>query len=116
MSPGVSYLIHRITSGPRADQLEEQAQVARASEGDRAAVDLILSSNFAYVVHIAKEFRGCTLPFEDVVAEGCVGLLKAIRRYRAGSGTRFMTYASFWVRKSIREAVTIQPHTVHVPR
>jgi RNA polymerase sigma factor (sigma-70 family) len=115
-SPGVAYLIRRLTPGRRAELLEEQAQVARASLGDRTAVDAVLSANFAYVVHIARAFRGSTLPFEDVVAEGCVGLLKAIRRYRPESGTRFMTYASFWVRKSIREAVAVQPHTIHVPR
>jgi RNA polymerase sigma factor (sigma-70 family) len=69
-----------------------------------------------YVIHIAKEFRGRGLPFEDVIAEGCVGLLKAIRRYRAANGTRFMTYASFWVRKEILAAVADQPHAIHVTR
>jgi len=76
----------------------------------------LISSNLAYVVHIAKEFRGSSLPFEDVIAEGCIGLLKAIRRYRATNGTRFMTYASFWVRKEIIAAVSDQTQTIHVPR
>lgn len=114
--PAVSYLLRRISHGPRPERMEEQAQVARASHGDRRAVDLLVSSNFAYVVHLAKEFRGRGLPFEDVIAEGCVGLLKAIRGYRATNGTRFMTYASSWVRKQMIDAVSNQPHTVHVPR
>jgi len=76
----------------------------------------LISSNLAFVVHIAREFRGRAVPFEDLIAEGCVGLLKAIRRYRAVNGTRFMTYASFWVRKEILAAVAVQPHAVRVPR
>jgi RNA polymerase sigma factor (sigma-70 family) len=116
LDTSVSYLLRRITFGPRPERLEEQVQVARASEGDRGAIGLLVASNFAYVVHVAKEFRGRGLPFEDVIAEGCVGLLKAVHRYRATNGTRFMTYASFWVRKEILAAIAHQPHEIHVPR
>lgn len=112
----VSYLLRRIPRGPRPERADEQAQVARASNGDRGAAEALISSNLAYVVHIAKEFRGSSLPFEDIIAEGCIGLLKAIRRYRAENGTRFMTYASFWVRKEIIAAVSDQTQTIHVPR
>ena len=115
-SSSVSYILGRITRGPRPERADEQALIARAARGDRGAVELLISANLAYVVHLAKEFRGRGLPFEDLIAEGCVGLLKAIRRYRAANGTRFITYASFWVRKEILAAVTDQPHTVHVPR
>jgi RNA polymerase sigma factor (sigma-70 family) len=115
-SPSVSYLLRRITRGPRPERTEEHAQVARASHGDRGATALLMASNFAYVVHIAMEFRGRGVPFEDLIAEGCVGLLKAICRYRAANGTRFMTYASFWVRKEILAAIAQQPHAIHVPR
>ena len=115
-SPSVSNYLRQITRGPRPERHDEHAQVARACRGDREAIDLLISANLAYVVHIAKEFRGRGLPLEDVIAEGCVGLLKAIRRYRAESGTRFMTYASFWVRKEILAAISDQPHTIHVPR
>lgn len=115
-SSSVSYVLSRITRGPRPERADEQTLIARASRGDRDAVELLISSNLAYVVHLAKEFRGRGLPFEDLIAEGCVGLLKAIRRYRAANGTRFITYASFWVRKEILAAVSDQPHTVHIPR
>ena len=114
--PSVSNYLRNITRGPRPERHDEHEQVARACRGDREAIDLLISANLAYVVHIAKGFRGRGLPFEDVIAEGCVGLLKAIRHYRAERGTRFMTYASFWVRKEILAAITDQPHTIHVPR
>jgi RNA polymerase primary sigma factor len=115
-SSSVSYYSQRIIRGPRPELTDEQAQVARASRGDREAVEALISSNLPYVIHIAKEFRGRGLPFEDLIAEGCVGLLKAIRGYRAANGTRFMTYATFWVRKQILAAAADQPHTIHVPR
>lgn len=115
-SPSVSYVLRQISRGPRPDRADEHSLVARASRGDRDAVDLLISSHLAYVVHIAKEFRGRGLPFEDLISEGCVGLLKAIRRYRPAEGTRFMTYASFWVRKEVLAAVSDQPNAVHVPR
>ncbi len=115
-SPSVSSYLRQITRVPRPERHDEHAQVARACRGDREAIDLLVSTNLAYVLHIAKEFRGRGLPFEDVIAEGCVGLLKAIRHYRAERGTRFMTYASFWVRKEILAALSDQPHAIHVPR
>jgi RNA polymerase sigma factor (sigma-70 family) len=98
------------------ERTDEQAQVARACHGDREAIGHLLGSNLAYVVRIAMEFRGRGVPFEDLIADGCVGLLKAIHHYRAVKGTRFMTYASFWVRKEILAALEHQPHTVYVPR
>ena len=111
-----SYLFRHVARTPRPDRPDEEAQVARASNGDREAIGLLFLANFPGVVHIAKEFRGRGLPLGDVIAEGCVGLLKAIRGYRAANGTRFMTYASFWVRKEILAAVADQPHAIHVPR
>ena len=115
-SPSVSHVLNRIDRGPRPELSDEQAQVARARAGDREATDALIASNLPYVVHVAKEFRGRGVPFEDLIAEGCVGLLKAIRGYRAANGTRFMTYATFWVRKEILLAVVDQPHAIHVPR
>jgi len=115
-SPNVSNYLRQITRVPRPERHDEHDQVARACRGDREAIELLISTNLAYVLHIAEEFRGRGLPFEDVIAEGCVGLLKAIRHYRPERGTRFMTYASFWVRKEILAAISDQPHSIHVPR
>jgi RNA polymerase sigma factor (sigma-70 family) len=115
-SPSVSHYLRQITRGPRLELTAEQAQVASAKDGDRKAVESLISSNLPFVVHVAKEFRDRGVPFEDLISEGCVGLLKAIPRYRPVRGTRFMTYASFWVRKELLAAVVDRPHTIHVPR
>jgi RNA polymerase sigma factor (sigma-70 family) len=56
------------------------------------------------------------VPFEDLVGEGCVGLLKAVRRFEPSTGTRFTTYASFWIRKQMLQALGDQTRVIHVPR
>src|SRR5258705_12592325 len=94
-SASVSHFLRGTIGGPRPERIEEQAQVERARNGDRAALDLLIASNVRGVVHIAKAFRGRGVPFDDLIAEGCVGLLKAIHHYNAARGTRFMSYASF---------------------
>jgi RNA polymerase sigma factor (sigma-70 family) len=114
-SSSVSYFLRNVPRGPRPERDDEQARVERASRGDSQATAELLSSNLPFVISAAKEFRGRGLPLDDLIAEGCVGLLKAIRRYRAVNGTRFMTYASFWIRKEMLIAAARQPHTVHVP-
>jgi len=87
---------------------------ARRDEGD--AKDQVLRSHLAFVIRLAMEFRNRGVPFEDLINEGCVGLLKAIRRFEPGHGARFMTYAAFWIRKAMLDALASQPRVVHVPR
>lgn len=76
----------------------------------------LAEENLSFVVHIAKRYRDRGVPFEDLVAEGSVGLMKAVRRFDPANGTRFTTYASFWIRKAIIDALLEQPRTVHLPR
>ena len=100
----------------RPGREEEGAITDRARRHDAQAIERLVIANLPFVVHVAKDFRGRGVPFEDLLSEGCVGLLKAIRRFDPASGTRFMTYASFWVRKAILQALVDQPRTVRVPR
>src|SRR5882762_9095684 len=93
----VSYILRGTMRGPRPERIEEQTQVARARSGDREALDLLIASNVRDVVRIARLFCGRGVPFDDLIAEGCVGLLKGIRHYNPENGARLMTYASFWI-------------------
>src|SRR5258708_436898 len=115
-SASVSHFLRGTIREPRPERIEEQAQIARARDGDRGALDLLIESNVLGVVYIAKAFRGRGVSFDDLIAEGCVGLLKAIRRYNAACGTGFMTYASFWIRKEILAALAEQPNAIRVPQ
>ena len=95
---------------------EELALARQARTGDRSALDRLVRCHIRFVVHVAKEFRGRGVPLEDLVAEGSVGLLKAVSRFDPEAGTRFMTFASFWVRKSILQALVDQPRVVRITR
>jgi RNA polymerase sigma factor (sigma-70 family) len=114
-SASVSYFIRRIPRRPRPDLPDEQVEVARANDGDGRATEALISSHLPFVIQMAKELGGRGVPLDDLIAEGCVGILKAIRHYRAANGTRFMTYASFWIRKEILAAVAVQPNVIRVP-
>jgi RNA polymerase primary sigma factor len=114
-SATVAFLKSRVRSVPRPELPVEQSNVAQARRGDREALAHLLAASLSGVIAIAKEHRGRGVPLDDLISEGCVGLLKAVRRYRAENGTRFMTYAAFWIRKEILAAIAEQPHAVHVP-
>jgi RNA polymerase sigma factor (sigma-70 family) len=114
--PSSWHVLRGAIQAPRLERIEESAQIARARNGDPEALDFLIASSIRGVVRIAKMFRGRGVPFDDLIAEGCVGLLHAIRRYNATTGTRFMTYASFWIRKEILTALAEQPNAIHVPQ
>jgi RNA polymerase primary sigma factor len=96
--------------------LEEELSLARRVEkGSRAARDELVEANLGFVVKIALEYRSLGLPLEDLLAEGNVGLLEAARRYDSTKECKFVTYAVWWVRKSILEAAAKQTRQVRVP-
>jgi|RhiMethySRZTD1v2_1073278.scaffolds.fasta_scaffold46671_5 RNA polymerase sigma factor (sigma-70 family) len=80
------------------------------------STDTIIRSNMPFVTHVARRYRDRGVPLEDLVAEGTVGLIKAARRFDPDNGTRFTTYASFWIKKAIIEALLERPRVVHLPR
>jgi RNA polymerase primary sigma factor len=110
-----SYLRHADSSS-RPSPEEEWELVQRARRRDSDAADQLLRSYLAFVIGVTMEFRGRGVPFEDLIHEGCLGLLKAIDRFDPLRGARFMTYASFWVRKAVLDALSEQPRMVRVPR
>lgn len=73
----------------------------RVQEGDRKAWDRLIASNLALVAMTARPLRHSELPFADLVQEGILGLIQAARRYDESKGTRFSTYAVWWIRKAI---------------
>jgi RNA polymerase sigma factor (sigma-70 family) len=85
--------------------------LAEAEEARRA----LACAHLRFVVSIASRYRNLGLPFEDLVSEGNIGLMQAARLYDPAHGTRFMTYAVYWIRRAILRALTAQRTLVHVP-
>jgi RNA polymerase sigma factor (sigma-70 family) len=80
------------------------------------AIENLVHSNLPFVTYVARRYKDRGVPLEDLIAEGTLGLMKAVRRFDPKNGARFTTYASFWIKKAIIEALLERPRVVHLPR
>jgi len=87
----------------------------RAKAGDQKARQRLIEKNLRLVVSVAKKYRGYGLPFEDLIQEGNVGLIKAVEKYDPERGFRFATYATWWIRQAVGRAVADKARTIRVP-
>ena len=95
---------------------EEEVELSRrAKVGDRRARQRLIEKNLRLVVSVAKKYRGVGLPFEDLIQEGNIGLMKAIDKYDPERGFRFSTYATWWIRQAVQRAVADKGRTIRVP-
>jgi RNA polymerase sigma-32 factor len=74
-------------------------------EGDRATADTLITSHLRLVGKVAMRYRGYGLPMADVIEEGNVGLMQAVRRFDAGRDCRLATYALWWIKATVQEYV-----------
>jgi RNA polymerase sigma-32 factor len=86
---------------PKLDRAGELSLATAYHEGDKASGDKLVSCNLRFVVKIAVGYCGYGFKLSDLVAEGNIGLLQAVRRFEPERGLRFMTYASYWVRAHV---------------
>jgi RNA polymerase primary sigma factor len=108
------YLAH-IGQGNLLTHREEIDLSVRAKAGDRRARQRLIEKNLRLVVSVAKKYRGMGLPFEDLIQEGNIGLMKAVEKFDPDRGWRFSTYATWWVRQAVQRAVADKGRTIRVP-
>jgi RNA polymerase primary sigma factor len=94
---------------------EEQALARRIQKGDDAALQKLVSANLKYVVKMANKFIGMGVSVDDLIQEGNIGLIEAAKRYQPTADTKFLTYAKFWIRKSLNLALCQHGRTVRLP-
>ena len=94
---------------------EEIELTKRIRQGDRKSLEQMIESNLRFVITIAKEYQGRGLPREDLIAEGNLGLVRAVQRYDEGVGVKFTTYAVWWIRQGILSALAEKARMVRLP-
>ncbi len=94
---------------------QEVTLAQRVEQGDPAAIAALAQANLRLVVSVARRYVNRGLPMEDLVAEGNIGLLRAVKKYEWRRGYRFSTYAVWWIRQAITRAIANQAHTIRVP-
>lgn len=96
--------------------VEEEAELARKIKaGDRKALDRLTKANLRFVVSVAKQYQNQGLSLLDLINEGNIGLIKAAEKFDETRGFKFISYAVWWIRQSILQAIAENGRIVHVP-
>lgn len=113
-SPLETYL-REINETPLLNAEEEKLLAYRIEDGDSEARDRMVRANLRLVVNIARSYTGKGLSLQDLIEEGNLGLLRAVEGFDPSMNTRFSTYASYWIKQSIKRALVNTAKTIRIP-
>ncbi|MEN9912625.1 MAG: hypothetical protein RLY66_33 [Candidatus Parcubacteria bacterium] len=100
---------------PLLTRKEELMLAKRIKKGDAEAREHMIKANLRLVVTVAKRYMNMGVPFLDLINEGNIGLMRAVEKFKPGKGAKLSTYASFWIRQSIRRLLSNQARTIRIP-
>jgi len=107
--------LREIKAYPLLTREKEAALAPRIRAGDEAALDTLVCANLRFVVSIAKRYQAAGVSLLDLINEGNLGLVRASRKFDGAKGARFITYATWWVRQAIIQALTANTHAIRLP-
>jgi RNA polymerase primary sigma factor len=113
-SPLETYL-REINETPLLTAKQEKDLARRIATGDSEARDQMVRANLRLVVNIARGYTGKGLALQDLIEEGNLGLLRAVEGFDPDMNTRFSTYASYWIKQSIKRALVNTAKTIRIP-
>lgn len=108
------YLKEVATSKPLTSD-EEIALASRIRQGDLKARAKLIEANLKFVISIARQYRHCNLPLEDLISAGNIGLITASERFDETKGFKFISYAVWWIRQSILQTVKEHSRLMRLP-
>ncbi len=107
--------LKEISRIPLLSREDEAALARRVRAGDAAAKASLTEANLRLVVQIARRYLNRGLPLPDLIEEGNIGLLRAVEKFDGTRGTRFSTYATWWIRQAVVRALANQARTIRLP-
>ena len=113
-APLETYL-HEVNETPLLTAIQERQLATAIGEGNGAARDHMVRANLRLVINVARSYGGRGLSLQDLIAEGNLGLLRAVEAFHPSMNTRFSTYASYWIKQSIRQALISTAKTIRIP-
>jgi RNA polymerase primary sigma factor len=113
---GLEWYLDHIKTTPLLSAQEEKQLARRIREHcDPIAREQMIQANLRLVVKIAKEYSNPGMTLSDLIAEGNLGLMRAVEDFNPDAGVRFSTYASWWIKQSIKKALINSGQSVHIP-
>ncbi len=114
-SASIEKYLTDINKEERIDSEEEAVLARRIREGDKAALDKLTKANLRFVVSVAKQYQGQGLSLNDLINEGNLGLITAAQKFDETRGFKFISYAVWWIRQSILQALAEDSRLVRLP-
>ena len=111
----IGLYLREISQVPLLTPQEEVKLAAQIKRGNKKARETMIKANLRLVVKIAHDFSNYGLPLLDLVSEGNIGLMKAVERFDPKKGGKLSTYASWWIKQSIKRALANQSKTIRLP-
>lgn len=111
----IEFYFREISKYPPISTEEEKELINKAKKGDKLALEKLILSNLRFVVEIASKYKDMGVPFEDLINEGNMGLIKAVEHFDPEKGVKFLSYAIWWIRQSIMKNLDEHSQLIRIP-